>query len=107
MSAESLIPAAKKKVPLTAFHNHTGQYLDLGRRTPVTITKHGRPDLTIADASYFERIERIAAGQILAVLDLVAVDTADMSEEHIGLFEASRPTPEEIAADRWNDDAAS
>ena len=98
---------AKKKVPLTDFHNHTGQYLDLGRRTPVIITKHGRPDLTIADASYFERIERIAAGQILAVLDLVAVDAADMSEEHVGLFEASRPTPEEIAADRWNDDAAS
>jgi prevent-host-death family protein len=100
-------PPTKRKVPLTTFHNHTGEYLDLGRRTPVTITKHGRPDITIAEASYFERIERIAAGQILAVLDLSAVDAADMSEEHAAIFDAARPTPQEIAADRWNDDTAS
>ena len=106
-SDPSLIPPPKHKVPLTTFHNHTGQYLDLGRRTPVTITKNGRPDITFAEASYFERLERIAAGQILAVLDLVAVDAADMSEEHAAIFDAARPTPEEIAADRWNDDAAS
>ncbi|WP_240502335.1 type II toxin-antitoxin system prevent-host-death family antitoxin [Sphingomonas panacis] len=102
-----LARTTRDQVPLTTFHNHTGQYLDLGRRTPVTITKHGRPDITIAEASYFDRIERIAAGQILAVLDLKAVDAADMTDEHAALFEAARPTPEEIAADRWNDDAAS
>ncbi|WP_257558399.1 hypothetical protein [Sphingobium sp. CFD-2] len=39
-------------------------------RAPVTITKYGQPDFTIDDAAYFERIERLAAGQILAVLDL-------------------------------------
>ena len=107
MNAEtSLVPADKKQVPLTTFHNHTGQYLDLGRRTPITITKHGRPDITIADAAYFERLERIAAGQILAALDLVAVNAADMSKEHAAIFEAARPTPEEVAVDRWNDDSA-
>lgn len=103
----AIAPPPRKKVPLTTFHNHTGQYLDLGRRTPVTITKHGRPDVTLAEASYFERLERIAAGQILAVLDLVAVDATAMTDEHAAIFEAARPTPEEIAADRWNDDAAS
>lgn len=108
MAAETpLRRPTKERVPLTTFHNHTGQYLDLGRRTPVTITKHGRPDITIAEASYFDRIERIAAGQILAVLDLETVDAADMSEEHAALFEAARPTPEEVAADRWNGDPAS
>lgn len=108
MGADATIaPTRKEKVPLTTFHNHTGQYLDLGRRAPVTITKHGRPDLTIADAGYFERIERIAAGQILAVLDLQAVPAAEMTAEHAAIFEAARPSADEIAADRWNDDAAS
>jgi prevent-host-death family protein len=108
MGAETaIVPTKKEKVPLTTFHNHTGQYLDLGRRSPVTITKHGRPDLTIADAAYFERIERMAAGQILAVLDLQVVTAAEMPTEHAAIFEAARPSAEEIAADRWNDDAAS
>lgn len=103
----SITPPPRKKVPLTAFHNKTGEYLDLGRRAPVTITKHGRPDITLAEASYFERLERIAAGQILAVLDLAAVDAGDMSAEHTAILESARPTAEELAADRWNDDAAS
>jgi len=99
-------PVEKKVVPLTTFHNHTGQYLDLGRREPVTITKHGRPDLTIADAAYFERIERIAAGQIQTVLDLQVVEASAMSAEHAALFDAAQPTAEEIAKDAWADDAA-
>lgn len=102
----TILPPPRKKVPLTTFHNHTGQFLDLGRQAPVTITKHGRPDITLAEASYFERLERIAAGQILALLDLVAVDAREMSADHAAIFDAARPTPEEIAADRWNDDAA-
>lgn len=105
-SGTTHIPMVKKNVPITTFHNHSGQYLNLGRCAPIIITTDGRPDLVIVEASYFERIERIAAGQILAVLDLVAVDTADMSVAHIGLFGTSRPTPEELAADCWDDDAA-
>ena len=107
MNAErSIVPQEKKRVALTTFHNHTGQYLDLGRRSPVTITKHGRPDITFAEAAYFERIERIAAGQILSVLDLEVVKTSEMPEEHAVLFKASRPTQQEVEADRWNDDSA-
>lgn len=106
MNAETALrPTTKKKVPLTTFHNHTGQYLDISRREPITITKHGRPDITIAEAAYFERIERIAAGQILAVLDLIAVNADHMPDEHRDLFEASKPAAEEIEQDRWNDDA--
>ena len=47
-----------EKIALTDFQNDPGPYLDRGRRAPVTITKHGHPDLTIDDAAYFERIER-------------------------------------------------
>ena len=46
-----------EKIALTDFQNDPGPYLDRGRRAPVTITKQGRPDLTI-DAAYFGRIER-------------------------------------------------
>lgn len=104
--ATDLHPIEKEIVPLTAFHNHTGRYLDLGRRSPVTITKHGRPDLTISDAAYFERLERIAAGQIRGVLDLQVVETSQMSADHAAIFAAAKPTADEIAEDRWDNDAA-
>src|SRR3546814_19248516 len=75
MNAETLRSTTKKKVPRTAFHNHTGQYPDISQREPITVTKHGRPDITIVEAAYFERL---AAGQILAVFDLNAADADQM-----------------------------
>ncbi|WP_336960348.1 type II toxin-antitoxin system prevent-host-death family antitoxin [Sphingobium aquiterrae] len=103
MNAETLRSTTKKKVPRTAFHNHTGQYPDISRREPITVTKHGRPDITIVEAAYFERL---AAGQILAVLDLNAADADQMPDAHRDLFEAAKPSAEEIGQDVWNDDAA-
>src|SRR3546814_12876289 len=73
MNAETLRSTTKKKVPRTAFHNHTGQYPDISQREPITVTKHGRPDITIVEAAYFERL---AAGQMLAVFDLHAAHAA-------------------------------
>ncbi len=99
-------PTRTEKVALTDFQNDPGPYLDRGRRAPVTITKYGHPDLTIDDAAYFERIERFTAGQIQAILDLQTVLAADMTAEHAALFQATRPTAQERASDRWNDDAA-
>lgn len=48
-------------VPLTRFHNNTGEFLDLALVQPVTHTKHDRVVLTICEAGYFERLEAFAA----------------------------------------------
>jgi len=67
MNAETLRSTTKKKVPRTAFHNHTGQYPDISRREPITATKHGRPGITIVEAAYFERL--VARPSVARVLD--------------------------------------
>lgn len=48
-------------VPLTRFHNNTGEFLDLAVTAPVTLTKHGRAYLTICEAGYLEKLEAFAA----------------------------------------------
>ena len=52
---------ARVSVPLTRFHNNTGEFLDLALVKPVTLTKHDRVVLTICEAGYFERLEAFAA----------------------------------------------
>ncbi len=94
---------AHQRVPLTRFHNNTGEFLDLSTRTPVVLTSHGRDRHIIAEAGYFRHLEAVAAGRLLEAMDLQAVYTADMSAEDRAVFEASRPTAEEIANDKWND----
>lgn len=54
-------PPARVSVPLTRFHNNTGEFLDLALVQPVTLTKHDRIVLTICEAAYFERLEAFAA----------------------------------------------
>lgn len=54
-------PPARVSVPLTRFHNNTGEFLDLALVQPVTLTKHDRVVLTISEAGYFERLEAFAA----------------------------------------------
>lgn len=51
---------ARVSVPLTRFHNNTGEFLDLAVLAPITLTKHGRAHLTICEASYLERLEAFA-----------------------------------------------
>lgn len=53
--------SARVSVPLTRFHNNTGEFLDLALAQPVTLTKHDRVILTICEAGYFERLEAFAA----------------------------------------------
>jgi hypothetical protein len=48
-------------MPLTRFHNNTGEFLGLALGQPVTLTKHDRVVLTICEAGYFERLEAFAA----------------------------------------------
>jgi hypothetical protein len=54
-------PPVRVSVPLTRFHNNTGEFLDLALTQPVTLTKHERVVLTICEAGYFERLEAFAA----------------------------------------------
>jgi hypothetical protein len=54
-------PAARVSVPLTRFHNNTGEFLDLALVSPVTLTKHGRDYISICDATYLARLEAFSA----------------------------------------------
>src|SRR3546814_18665765 len=103
MNAETLRSTTKKKVPRTAFHNHTGQYPDISQREPITVTKHGRPDITIVTAAYFARL---AAGQILAVFDLNAAAADQMPYAPRYHFEAAKAAAEKIGQDGWPDNDA-
>lgn len=44
--------------------------------------------------------------RILDALDLQTVKSAEITEEHAAIFEAARPTADQITTDRWVDDAA-
>src|SRR3546814_13107418 len=71
----------------------------MGLRAPVTITKHGRPPMTFVDAGYFERLEEIAAGNILAALPLKHISTAGMPDDVSALL-PSQTTFEDKTASR-------
>jgi hypothetical protein len=92
------------KVPLTRFHNNTGEFLDLALTSPVTLTKHGRAQWKIAEAGYYDRLETLAAGNVLSALNRQHLFSADLSEDMAAKIAAQMPTDEEIAQDRWNDE---
>ena len=102
-----MIPPAtaseRKRVPLTRFHNATGEFLDLAMREPIVLTAHGRPRQIVADNAYVERLETIAYGKIIEALDLDVRKTSEMPDEMRARILATQPTAEEIANDRWND----
>ena len=45
------IPIERKRVPLTKFHNATGEYLDMALRSPIILTSHGRKRQIVADSA--------------------------------------------------------
>lgn len=96
--------APHPRVPLTRFHNNTGEFLDLATRTPVVLTSHGRERHILLDSVYFRRLEEIARGNILAALDLEAHDSAAMPDELRAQILGSQPTAEEMASGKWHDD---
>lgn len=97
-------PAAAHEVTLTRFHNNTGEFLDLALREKVTLTKHGRAQWHITEASYLDRLEAIAAGKLLEALGRKHFYTGDMTDADRREIDAQMPTAEEIANDRWNDE---
>ncbi|MEY2925928.1 MAG: hypothetical protein RL367_405 [Pseudomonadota bacterium] len=92
------------RVPLTRFHNNTGECLDLATRTPVVLTSHGRERHILLDSVYFHRLEAIARGNILAALGLEVHATADMPADLRAHILATQPSDAEIASGKWNDD---
>ncbi len=97
-------PSAKRqRVPLTRFHNNTGEFLDLSNRTPVVLTSHGRDRHIIAEIEYFRHLEDVAAGRLLEAMDHRIVRAADMNGEDRAALNASRPSADEIARDQWGD----
>jgi hypothetical protein len=90
-------------VPLTRFHNNTGEFLDLALTAPVTLTKHGRAQWKITEAGYYDRLETLAAGNVLSALNREHLFSADLTDDMARRIAAQMPTAEEIAKDRWND----
>ncbi len=93
----------RKRVPLTKFHNATGEYLDMALRSPIILTSHGRKRQIVADSAYFEKIEMIARGNIIDALNIKVHSAADMPEALRQQILATQPTAAEIANDRWDD----
>ena len=90
-------------IPLTRFHNNAGEFLDLSTRTPVILTSHGRERHVITDIEYFRHLEAAASGTLLAAMDLTPVRASNLDPDQRAAIEASRPTADEIANDKWND----
>ena len=93
----------RKRVPLTQFHNATGDYLDQAMRDPIVLTSHGRPRQIVADHAYVERLEALARGNIIEALGIEARLTAEMPEALRARILANRPSVDEISDDRWHD----
>lgn len=100
------MPAASSehpRVPLTRFHNNTGEFLDLATKQPVVLTNHGRERHVIADSDYFRHLEQAAGGMIEDHMNIEAVASSDMTEADRQAFADARPSDSELANDRWED----
>ena len=95
---------ARRRIPMTQFHNAMGEFLDQATRTPIILTSHGRDKQIVADLAYVERLEAIARGNIIDALQIEVHSTRDMPAAMKARILATQPTPEEIASGRWNDD---
>ena len=75
---------------------------NMERRASANITKSGRPYETFVEAGYFERLEELAAGEVLASLDRKHFATADMTDNLAALIASQIPSEEEIASGEWS-----
>ena len=53
---------ARRRIPMTQFHNAMGEFLDQAMRTPIILTSHGRDKQIVADLAYVERLEAMDRG---------------------------------------------
>ena len=64
-------------VKASEFQKRPGEYSDIARREPVTVTRHGRPSLVLLAAEDYARLRRIEERSTKAVR------VADLPEETI------------------------
>jgi PHD/YefM family antitoxin component YafN of YafNO toxin-antitoxin module len=69
------------RIPLTRFHNNTGEFLELATRSPVVITSDDRERYVVCDFAYFRRLEELAAGNLAQALDLRVQSAGAMSAQ--------------------------
>ena len=65
----------------TDFQKRVGEFSDLARREPVTVTRHGRPSLVLLSAEDYHRLKQIEerATKALRIHDLPAETFAAMA----------------------------
>jgi prevent-host-death family protein len=73
-------------VKASEFQKRPGEFSDIARREPVTVTRHGRPSLVLLAAQDYARLRRIEerATKAMRVSDLpeatiAAIRNADLS----------------------------
>jgi prevent-host-death family protein len=49
------------------FQRRVGEFSDIARREPVTVTRHGRPSLVLISAEDYDRLKQIEAHATQAV----------------------------------------
>ena len=73
-------------ITASEFQKRVGEFSDIARREPVTVTRHGRPSLVLLSAEDYERLRQIEcrATKAVAIADLPsetieALRSADLS----------------------------
>ena len=54
-------------VKATEFQRRVGEFSDIARREPVTVTRHGRPSLVLLSAEDYGRLKEIEAHATRAI----------------------------------------
>ncbi|MBC7580837.1 MAG: type II toxin-antitoxin system Phd/YefM family antitoxin [Tardiphaga sp.] len=85
-------------VKLTDAHNRLGQIVDDCQREPVILQKHQRPRAAIVSMEFLEH----ALEALHGYREVITTET--MTDEQKAHLEAARPSAEEIAADKWDDE---
>lgn len=91
-----------ERVSLTEFRDRTREILARSAQAPIVLTDNGHDSYAIASADYFRQVEAVAAGTIMAEMDLKSVRASRLTVSDRAIIERSRPTAVEIATDRWN-----
>ena len=95
-------PIRSSEISLTNFQKNMSECLDLALRNKLTLTKHGRAQWHVTEASYLERIEAIARGELLSALNIEHQFSADLDDATRARILAQMPSDEEVATGRWH-----
>jgi antitoxin Phd len=66
--------------------NRFSEVVDAARRTPQTVTKHGKPAVVVMDVAEYERLRRLECAQAPTLADLLLAmpqDDGEFSRAHV------------------------